>query len=445
MHDLGRAGWRVVRRGRHRRRGRLRPVPAAGGPGRRRRAEQVHGAGCARLADGDRPSAGPARRRPGRATRSPSPPALRAPWPPAPDWLLTTWRHDGHPDHEATGPSRRRGGRWTSACRWPSTRSGRGASPPRRPSGRGPSPSRHRAAKRGRHRRLPQPARAQSQRPAGRAGRRPGRVRPSRRSGHRLPMKVPTSHFDEGYAADPDPWRFASSAYEQRRYDLTVAALPRRRFERAFEPACAIGELTPPARPPRCDEVVAVGLLGGGRRRGKTAHQRAQRRQLGRLGRCPSDWPDGTFDLVVLSEVGYYFTRRPAAGCCATGPSARSSPAAPHGGPLARPQHRPPAARRRGPRSRRSGGAVSATAAATATTASGSTGGSGRDLARSASWCRRTTRTTLIGPCLAAHPAPPGGQRRWTGPTSGRGGRRTAARDGTAERAAAAAGRCTAT
>ena len=51
-------------------------------------------------------------------------------------------------------------------------------------------------------------------------------------------------NFERVYRDDPDPWRFATSAYEQRRYDITIACLPEARYRRAFEPACAIGELT---------------------------------------------------------------------------------------------------------------------------------------------------------------------------------------------------------
>src|SRR5262245_34180807 len=55
---------------------------------------------------------------------------------------------------------------------------------------------------------------------------------------------VPETSFEEKYRADDDPWRFASSAYEQRRYALTVAMLPARQYASAFESACSIGELT---------------------------------------------------------------------------------------------------------------------------------------------------------------------------------------------------------
>ncbi len=116
---------------------------------------------------------------------------------------------------------------------------------------------------------------------------------------------VAIEDFERLYRGDPDPWGFAVSEYEQRRYDLTVAALPQRHYRRAFEPACSIGELTRRLAA-RCTHVYASEPA-------RTALAEARRRcqeldnvQLG-PGELPDDWPDGTFDLVVLSELGYYF------------------------------------------------------------------------------------------------------------------------------------------
>ena len=118
---------------------------------------------------------------------------------------------------------------------------------------------------------------------------------------------VPVSSFEDLYRADPDPWQFATSRYEQRRYDITVACLPRARYRAAFEPGCAIGELTRRLAA-RCDRVVALDAA-------PTAVGEAQRRCRSlahvevRPGELPADWPSERFDLVVLSEIGYYFER----------------------------------------------------------------------------------------------------------------------------------------
>ncbi len=111
------------------------------------------------------------------------------------------------------------------------------------------------------------------------------------------------SYFDRLYADTGDPWQLSSSAYEARKYALTMAALPRFRYSRTFEPGCAIGVLSS-LLAARCDEVVAWDGAA-------SAVERARGRTSGTAvvvqhKRIPADWPEGTFDLVVLSELLYF-------------------------------------------------------------------------------------------------------------------------------------------
>lgn len=117
-------------------------------------------------------------------------------------------------------------------------------------------------------------------------------------------MTLPETYFAAMYAGAEDPWGFRSRWYEQRKRDLTMAALTRPRYRRAFEPGCSIGVLTA-ALADRCDEVVAVDVdeCAVTTARGELArhgHVRVERMSV------PHDWPDGMFDLVVVSEVAYY-------------------------------------------------------------------------------------------------------------------------------------------
>ena len=108
------------------------------------------------------------------------------------------------------------------------------------------------------------------------------------------------------YSADPDPWSFATSPYEQHRYDRTIGALPQLHYRRCFEPGCSVGVLT--ARlAAHADEVQAQdpspAAIAEARRRLRDASNVTLR-----VGAVPEVWPSGTFDLVVCSELGYYFT-----------------------------------------------------------------------------------------------------------------------------------------
>jgi cyclopropane fatty-acyl-phospholipid synthase-like methyltransferase len=110
--------------------------------------------------------------------------------------------------------------------------------------------------------------------------------------------------FDRLYAADPDPWRFATSQYEREKYAATLAALGNRRFVAALEVGCSIGVFTR-LLAPRCRTLLAVDVA-------EAALAAARRRCAGLPGvrierrRIPDEWPEGGFDLIVLSEVLYF-------------------------------------------------------------------------------------------------------------------------------------------
>jgi 2-polyprenyl-3-methyl-5-hydroxy-6-metoxy-1,4-benzoquinol methylase len=119
---------------------------------------------------------------------------------------------------------------------------------------------------------------------------------------------VPPEYFDRIYAADADPWGYTTSAYERQKYAATLAALPRAHFARAFEPGCSIGVLTRMlAR--RCTHLVAADASEVSLERAH-AWCRGMRNISFRRMRIPAQWPGGTFDLIVLSEVLYYLSRR---------------------------------------------------------------------------------------------------------------------------------------
>lgn len=112
-------------------------------------------------------------------------------------------------------------------------------------------------------------------------------------------------YFDRQYAeSGSDPWGFEDRWYEERKRAVTLAALPRRRFAAGFEPGCSIGVLTA-ALADRCDTLLSTDVASA-------ALQVARTRLLDRphvrfaRGGIPELWPEGPWDLIVLSEVGYY-------------------------------------------------------------------------------------------------------------------------------------------
>lgn len=113
-------------------------------------------------------------------------------------------------------------------------------------------------------------------------------------------------HFEELYKRSEDPWSFATSEYERRKYERTLDALGGRRFPRALELGCSIGVFTAMLAP-HCDELLAVDTsqravdLARERLAGFPS-VRVERRTL------PEETPEGPFDLVVASEILYYFT-----------------------------------------------------------------------------------------------------------------------------------------
>jgi SAM-dependent methyltransferase len=119
--------------------------------------------------------------------------------------------------------------------------------------------------------------------------------------------RLPDAYFDQMYAGSDDPWRLSTRWYEQRKYAITLALLPNRRYRHAFEPGCSIGTLTPLLLL-RCGHVTAVDVADAAVQGADARLRRAGCRDRVTLARSSLDaaWPDGPFDLVVLSEVAYY-------------------------------------------------------------------------------------------------------------------------------------------
>lgn len=235
------------------------------------------------------------------------------------DLLLAPWSHDGHPDHEAAGRAARAAAERTGCVRyeypvWLWSWSGPEAVPWDRAVVVGgdtfAAHAKQRALACFPSQTLPLGPGAGDAPVVGpdlltRAGRlveclfaadavRPGSAR-----------RPDPTVFDAMYAGGAtDPWGFEDSFYEARKRALVLAVLGRDRYGRVLEIGCATGRFTADLAP-RAGHVVAMDLSRG-------ALEVARARGLAAVDWCrgavPADTPDGPFDLIVLSEVGYFLT-----------------------------------------------------------------------------------------------------------------------------------------
>lgn len=119
----------------------------------------------------------------------------------------------------------------------------------------------------------------------------------------RHPASIGDGYFDALYARDIDPWGFATSDYERNKYAATLATLPDRPFVNALEVGCSIGIFT--ARlAPRCGRLLALDVAEAALARARENCPAAN--VTFARARVPEQWPQGTFDLIVLSEMLYY-------------------------------------------------------------------------------------------------------------------------------------------
>ena len=114
-----------------------------------------------------------------------------------------------------------------------------------------------------------------------------------------------TGYFERIYSGDSDPWQFETSDYERAKYDRTLAALPRDRFKRVLEIGCANGVLTERLAK-YCDRLFAVDIVDRVLERARERCAALPNVTIQKAS-IPADRIDGPFDLILLSEVAYYW------------------------------------------------------------------------------------------------------------------------------------------
>jgi LmbE family N-acetylglucosaminyl deacetylase len=116
---------------------------------------------------------------------------------------------------------------------------------------------------------------------------------------------TPVARFASLYRVDDDPWRTRTDHYERRKRAVTLASLPHAHYRRGLDAGCGSGALTE-ALSRVCGELVAVDAVS----EAVSATQRAvadHRNTTVKTARLPDEFPAGPFDLLVFSEILYYF------------------------------------------------------------------------------------------------------------------------------------------
>lgn len=136
------------------------------------------------------------------------------------------------------------------------------------------------------------------------------------------PSGVPQKTFERLYRR-PDPWHYATSAYEQGKQDKALELVGQEHPERVLEIGCAEGVFT--------EKLAARGI--GKQIVGIDISSRAIARARERCARFGGvefrsanilgESPDGLFDLVFIMEILYYLGRDLRTVCARLSPSLR--------------------------------------------------------------------------------------------------------------------------
>ncbi len=120
------------------------------------------------------------------------------------------------------------------------------------------------------------------------------------------PNTLTPDYFDKVYAANADPWGFESSDYERGKYADTLASLPRSEYKNVFEIGCSLGILTSQLAL-RCHRLLAVDGSEAPLVRARELCRDLKNVEIQQM-QVPDQFPNGLFDLILVSEVGYYWS-----------------------------------------------------------------------------------------------------------------------------------------
>jgi SAM-dependent methyltransferase len=127
---------------------------------------------------------------------------------------------------------------------------------------------------------------------------------------------TPREFFEELYAKSKDPWAYtwasglrnalAENFYEQRKYRRIHDVIPRKRYRNVLEIGCSIGVFSK-SLGRRCENLLGIDYSPTAI---AYARKRCARQKQIRFAeaKVPDDFPEGSFDLIVFTEVAYYLS-----------------------------------------------------------------------------------------------------------------------------------------
>lgn len=119
--------------------------------------------------------------------------------------------------------------------------------------------------------------------------------------------RAPVEHFERLARSSDDPWQYATSPYEQAKYHRTLARLPDQ-IDSALELGCSVGVFTAMLAP-RCTNLLAVDFSPTALRHARRRVKPLEQVEL-RQAKLPEETPPGPFEVIVCSEILYYWSPR---------------------------------------------------------------------------------------------------------------------------------------
>jgi len=118
-------------------------------------------------------------------------------------------------------------------------------------------------------------------------------------------QSLSAAYFETLYQGDKDPWKFATSEYEAQKYARTMDVVGHEPVQSALEVGCSIGVLTAQLAQ-HCRDVVATEVSPIALEQARRRCAKCPNVQF-RLARSTSDALGGPYDLIMLSEIVYFW------------------------------------------------------------------------------------------------------------------------------------------